>query len=200
MDMDKGEMRRRMRGRRRQVAPEVRTSASAGICARILGREDVRRAVAGGRTFAVYLASKHEIDLSVLIADLWRAGCTVAVPAWREGEYALVRYTPESRLVSGPMGIPEPDRDAALVPNAEVAVWIVPGLAFTSAGDRLGYGGGWYDRLLASAAPDAIRLGVAYPFQIVDGLPREPHDIALSGVVSASLAIPMAFLSFLLTR
>ena len=64
-------------------------------------------------------------------------------------------------------------------------VWIVPGLAFTRTGGRLGYGGGWYDRLLAGTDPSDILLGVAYPFQMVEELPSEPHDIRLTDVVVA---------------
>ena len=80
------------------------------------------------------------------------------------------------------MNILEP-AEAEIVKSSEVAVWIVPGLAFTIMGDRLGYGGGWYDRLLSGAAPDATVLGVAYPFQVVDSLPLEPHDIRVAAVV-----------------
>ena len=61
----------------------------------------------------------------------------------------------------------------------------MPGLAFTRTGARLGYGGGWYDRLLAAADPSAVLLGVAYPFQMVEDLPSEPHDIRLTDVVVA---------------
>ena len=64
-------------------------------------------------------------------------------------------------------------------------VWVVPGLAFTRKGARLGYGGGWYDRFLAAADPSAVLLGVAYPFQMVEELPSEPHDIRLTDVVVA---------------
>ena len=64
-------------------------------------------------------------------------------------------------------------------------VWLVPGLAFTRTGARLGYGGGWYDRLLAGADSSAVLLGVAYPFQMVEELPSEPHDIRLTAVVVA---------------
>jgi 5-formyltetrahydrofolate cyclo-ligase len=63
-------------------------------------------------------------------------------------------------------------------------VWIVPGLAFTKDGRRLGYGGGWYDRLLASARKDALRIGVAHEFQVLGDLPNEPHDILLNRVVT----------------
>ena len=62
-------------------------------------------------------------------------------------------------------------------------VWVVPGLAFTAKGARLGDGGGWYDRFLSAASPSAVSLGVAYPFQIVDDLPVEAHDKSLTDVV-----------------
>jgi 5-formyltetrahydrofolate cyclo-ligase len=64
----------------------------------------------------------------------------------------------------------------------------VLGLAFTRDGRRLGYGGGWYDRLLADAPRGAEMLGVAYSFQVVEDLPAEPHDITLTAVVDDSLA------------
>ena len=83
------------------------------------------------------------------------------------------------------MGIMEPV-DAEIVPAKEVYGWIVPGLAFTRDGRRLGYGGGWYDRLLADAPKDAVKLGVAHSFQIVEDLPTEPHDIRLAAVVDDS--------------
>ena len=184
--LDKTALRRMMRERRRQVPPERRAAISAAICERILERADVREAVAGRRTFAVYLASPEEIDLSTLVARLWDAGCNVAVPAWRNGGYVLVRYTPGSSLVCGPMNILEPPETLnELIPADEPSVWVVPGLAFSCDGARLGYGGGWYDRFLAEASPEAVTLGIAYRFQIADNLPQESHDITLTGVVSS---------------
>ena len=67
----------------------------------------------------------------------------------------------------------------------DVGVWIVPGLAFTRDGRRLGYGGGWYDRYLAMAAQDALAIGVAYPFQMLDDLPTDEHDRRVAHVVTA---------------
>ena len=105
--------------------------------------------------------------------------------------YALARLRRQhaeanGRLVfalrEGPHRILEPMDDDRVAP-AEVAVWIVPGLAFAADGRRLGYGGGWYDRFLSAAAPNAIALGVAYPFQLFADLPTEPHDCVLSEVV-----------------
>ena len=75
---------------------------------------------------------------------------------------------------------------AETVAAKEVSVWIVPGLAFTCDGRRIGYGGGWYDRFLSAASQGALKLGVAYSFQLVDSLPVEPHDVPLTAVISDS--------------
>ena len=183
----KRELRKRMKTRRREVSPDERSAYSAALCEHLLEREDVQLAIGAKGIFAVYLASKDEIDLSLLIERLWAAGCRVVVPAWRDGTYKLVAYSSETELFAGPMGILEPAPEGegtATVAEGDVAVWIVPGLAFSRSGARLGYGGGWYDRFLAKSDPSSISLGVAYPFQIVDDLPLEPHDLPLSDSVS----------------
>ena len=61
---------------------------------------------------------------------------------------------------------------------------IVPGLAFTRRGDRLGQGGGWYDRVLAGVRDDCVTIGVAFAPQLVDELPVEPHDRPVDLVVT----------------
>jgi 5-formyltetrahydrofolate cyclo-ligase len=63
-------------------------------------------------------------------------------------------------------------------------VVIVPGLAFTPAGDRLGQGGGWYDRFLSAVRPDCVSVGVCFVDQLVDSLPVEAHDVAVDHVVT----------------
>jgi 5-formyltetrahydrofolate cyclo-ligase len=63
-------------------------------------------------------------------------------------------------------------------------VVIVPGLAFTSNGDRLGQGGGWYDRFLSAVGPECVSIGVCFADQLVDVLPLEPHDVAVDHVVT----------------
>ena len=182
----KRELRKRMKTRRREVSPDERSAYSAALCEHLLEREDVQLAIGAKGIFAVYLASKDEIDLSLLIERLWAAGCRVVVPAWRDGTYKLVAYSSETELFAGPMGVLEPAPEGegtATVAEGDVAVWIVPGLAFSRSGARLGYGGGWYDRFLAKSSPSSTSLGVAYPFQIVDDLPLEPHDLPLGDVV-----------------
>ena len=183
--MTKSDIRNLMRTRRREVDPEEREEASAAICDAVWARADVQAAVAAKRPFAVYLANDDEIDLAPLVERLWAADVTVAVPYWHaeSGTYRLAIYTNASTLVEGFHGIMEPAETYDIAP-CDIGVWIVPGLAFTRDGRRIGYGGGWYDRYLAVAAPDAVALAVAYPFQILDDVPTDPNDRRVTDVVT----------------
>ena len=173
----KDEIRRTMRERRRALTPAERMASAAIICARIAAL-DCRSPI------AVYLASSQEIDLSPFIRRAFEKNVRVVAPRWNGETYelAVLKGLDEAHLRQGPMGILEPDEAEILSPQ-EVGMWLVPGLAFTRSGKRLGYGGGWYDRLLADTPKEAVKLGIAHAFQVVDDLPSEPHDILLSDVV-----------------
>ena len=180
--MEKREIRRAMRSTRRAVPPEEKSRHEAHIAQALLERGDVRAAIASRAPVCVYLATADEIDLAPFIAAVRSRGGRLAAPRWNGSSYSLSLL--EGPLREGPRSIPEPAEDNPVSP-AEISLWITPGLAFTASGDRLGYGGGWYDRFFAAAAPDAPRLGVAYPFQIVSALPAEPHDVPLTDVLAA---------------
>lgn len=182
----KTEIRNEMRHRRRSIDADDRASASAAVCARILARSDVQEALAAKKPFAVYLATQDELDVMPLVEALWAEDVTVAVPCWdaAHGVYVLGAYTNATTLAEGSHHIPEPV-EVNEIAAEDVGVWIVPGLAFTPQGARLGYGGGWFDRLLAKADAHALKLGVAYPFQMVDELPQEAYDRTLTAVVTA---------------
>lgn len=77
---------------------------------------------------------------------------------------------------------PSPTAPFPVEPSA-VDVVVVPGVAFTVDGRRLGQGGGWYDRFLAGVRSDALVVGVGFAAQIVDGIPVEPHDVTMDLVV-----------------
>ena len=181
MPSGKDEIRCEMRARRKALPAAERVDASAVICAK-LARLEI------GSPVAVYLASPDEIDICAYIERLLWYRCKVVAPRWNGETYelAFLKGLDARHLRRGPMGIMEPV-DAEIVPAKEVYGWIVPGLAFTRDGRRLGYGGGWYDRLLADAPKDAVKLGVAHSFQVVEDLPAEPHDIQLTAVVDDSL-------------
>lgn len=111
------------------------------------------------KKICVYDAFKDELDLREFI-DFCRAqGREVVFPEKRGREY----------FVEG---------------ASEVDLWICPGLAFSERGDRVGFGGGWYDRFLAKAKSGSRKLGVAYSFQIIPFVPSGSHDIKLDKVIS----------------
>ena len=193
--MTKGDLRQEMRARRRAVSANERAKASAAICAKLAARADADvflNPLETGSPVAVYLASRDEIDLRAYIEKLLRRGCKVVAPRWNGETYdlAVLKGLDAERLRRGPMGILEP-AEAEIVQPQDVFVWIVPGLAFTRDGRRLGYGGGWYDRFLAAAPKDAVKLGVAYSFQIVDDLPAEPHDIPLTAIIETPFQLKL---------
>ena len=181
-------VRRQMRTRRKALTPEERERAAQAICAKLRGDSAIAEAIDpfdGGGALAVYLASPDEIDLSDFILEMLKGGVKIVAPRWNGETYELakVKGLSDADLRRGPMNILEP-AEADIVKPADVEVWIIPGLAFTKDGKRLGYGGGWYDRLLASASKWAHKIGVAHEFQIVDDLPNEPHDIKMDAVVT----------------
>ncbi len=181
---DKAAVRGEMRVRRRAMDEAEKASADARVCAELLARVGATDGIV-----AVYLASSAEIDLTGFIREMLRRGRALAAPRWNGAAYdlAVLKGLDAAGLRAGPMNVSEP-KDADLVAPADVRAWIVPGLAFTADGRRLGYGGGWYDRLMADAAADALKLGVAYGFQIVPDLPAEPHDVPLTAVVCGKLS------------
>jgi 5-formyltetrahydrofolate cyclo-ligase len=97
------------------------------------------------------------------------------IPGEPETATLLVWCAATGRLVA----VPEADVDPSW-PD----VVIVPGLAFTAGGDRLGQGGGWYDRFLAGVRPDCTTIGVCFSEQVVDAIPTEGHDVVMDHVVT----------------
>ena len=187
---DKAALRREMKARRKELAADAKAAADAAICEKLMSRRDIGEAVdpsKGGSPLAVYLASSDEIDIDSFIERMLRAGVEVVAPRWNGETYVLARLKGlgAKNLRRGPMGIREPV-DADAVEPGKVFAWIVPGLAFTRGGRRLGYGGGWYDRFLSAAPEGAVKIGVAYSFQIVDDLPSDPHDIPVAEAIDDS--------------
>ena len=132
-----------------------------------------------------YLAIGHEVPTDGLIADALRRGKRVYVP--RAADRWFIRYEPTSVLRRDTAGVPQPDQGEALEPSERCGIVLVPLLAWTAGGDRLGRGGGWYDRVLPLLAMPSVGLG--YDFQERVHVPTEPSDVRLDYVVTESRRI-----------
>ena len=186
---DKTALRTRMREMRKRLSGESRDRSSGHVCEKLIQNAEISEATPpDGRAIAVYFASPSEIDLSGFIISSLKRNATIVAPRWNGETYELARVKSlsDGDLRTGPMNILEPAEDDILNPE-DVGVWIIPGLAFTRDGKRLGYGGGWYDRLLSRAAKNSLRIGVAHAFQIVDDIPCEPHDIRIDSIVTSDV-------------
>jgi len=121
-----------------------------------------------------------------------REGRRIAVPRVDRERRALVLHEigdVERDSVAGYVGVPEPRAALPVVHPGDIDWMLVPGVAFDARGRRLGYGGGFFDRLLPSIRADAPRIAGAFDVQIVDAVPEGPLDHRVDAI-----ATPSAFL------
>lgn len=143
----------------------------------------------------IYLAFRSETSTDTIIETALQAGKLVAAPQTRRAGQIMrtFRLTNLQDVTVGEWGMREP-RVVAEEPIAPEAfdLIVVPGLAFTLRGDRLGYGGGYYDRYLPLIRQDALSVGIGYEFQVIDRLPAEPFDRRVDWLVTPAGVIACA--------
>lgn len=137
-------------------------------------------------TVLYYASFLNEVDTLGLMENALDHGKVVALPrirvVGRRMSARVVRSMDD--LEPGPFGIKTPGSNCHEIDPSDLDLVLVPGLAFDHGGHRVGFGGGYYDRFLKSTSPDTITLGVAYGFQLVEGIPASRHDVALDYVVT----------------
>ena len=122
-----------------------------------------------------YLSYNQEIETRFIIERALSDGKTLAVPkVTGEGEMEFHLYDKDD-IALGYQGIPEPSGKTAVVAPTD-AVMLMPGLAFDKTGNRIGYGGGFYDRYLSRASSQIVTVELAYDFQILENLEVEEFD------------------------
>jgi 5-formyltetrahydrofolate cyclo-ligase len=176
----KAELRERLRALRR-VMPEAACAArTAALCERLIALPEFERA----RTVVGYAAYRKEASVERALQAAEDAGKTVGlVRVEPENALGVHRHRRGDALIENAYGILEPAEDAPRLDLAGVDLILVPALAVDARGHRIGYGQGYYDRLLPRV-PRAFKVAIAYDFQLLAETPNTRTDVALDCVVT----------------
>ncbi len=181
--MDKKTLRREYENRRQSLTATQRLEAGAKLLTNVQGLPEVQAA----KRLASFVSFRSEIATEALHQWLLDNGKKLALPKVFLDKRLMVFYWVDdlSTLVKGPYGIYEPDETRHPVASPEqFDVIFSPGLAFDQHGYRLGYGGGYYDKLFSTEGVDAARIGLAFAIQLTDRLVVEAYDQPLNLVVT----------------
>jgi len=140
---------------------------------------------------ALYCAIRNEVETRAIMEDALRRQKKVFCPKIRGDDPALfVRVFSIADLVAGPRGAAEPAGDVPLCDaDCQDLMVIVPGVLFDGLGNRLGRGGGWYDRALQRLGNRGVFVGLAYDCQVTDRLPAQAWDQKVHYVITESRVI-----------
>ncbi len=179
--MDKSALRAAVRAQIRELDEAERLASDRAIFENFTALPEY---LAAGTVFAYY-SVKGEAGTHEIIADALRRGKRVALPAvLGQGKMEFALLSPGRELSSGALyGIPEPDGGSERVEPRSGDIIIVPALCFDAEGFRLGQGGGYYDRWLASH-PDVFSAGLCRERFLAKHVPRLEHDMRVRCVVT----------------
>ena len=174
-------VRQEMLQKRKALSAEQRDHASQEILRRLYQEPAYRNA----KTVMAYVSMRDEVQLDPLLEDCLRKGKQLAIPLIvGKGEMEAVRVPSLETLVKGAYGIlTVREEERQLLSAEQIDCVIVPGAAFSRKGERLGLGGGYYDRFL-ERCPQAVRMALAFSFQLVEELPVESHDITVDWIIT----------------
>lgn len=176
--MDKAEVRKRMRELKRAVPIEEKLRRSDAVMRRVEALPAWQKA----HVALLYWSMADEVQTHAFVERCYRDK-VVLLPCVDGDELRLRQYTgPDCMTAGEQFGIGEPTGPEWIDLDA-VELIVVPGVAFDRQGNRMGRGRGFYDRLLKST-PRALKVGVAYDFQLLDAIPVEPHDVKMDCVIS----------------
>jgi 5-formyltetrahydrofolate cyclo-ligase len=179
----KSELRAAMRGVLDAMSDEQRRSASLAACARLSELEAVRAA----SVLMLYMPLTREVDLTSFAVGCFRAQKTVCLPQvdWKRKQMKAVEVGSfdDDIMQVDEHGVRSP-RDGRPVTPQSLDLVVVPGLAFDTAGRRLGRGAGFYDRFLCTLRRNAVKVGLAFDAQVAPTIPTLGHDCVMDVLVT----------------
>jgi 5-formyltetrahydrofolate cyclo-ligase len=180
---EKAELRKATLARRNALDVAIRARNSQVITQRILALP----AYAEAKVVAAYASFGSEYDTSALLARVLADGKQLLLPRMDRASRTLAMHDVadlEKDLVAGVWGIREPAPSRPVRSLSILDFLLVPGVAFTATGARLGYGAGYYDRLMGSIDTRVPRIAAAFELQMVNVLPESTHDQRVRAVIT----------------
>lgn len=180
--MDKKELRSYIREQKRHFTPQQLGEMSLGIMSSLLSHSQIQKA----DSVLMYHSLPDEVDTHSALDKLLAMGKKVLLPkVVSDAEMTIHEYTgKESLQPSEPYGILEPTTPELSIINCQLSIAVVPGMAFDRQGHRLGRGKGYYDRFL-SQIPNIYKIGVCFPFQMLESIPSESTDVVMDEVITS---------------
>jgi 5-formyltetrahydrofolate cyclo-ligase len=180
---NKNQLRERILKLLKEQHSERRFAKSVDICHKLFLLDEIQNA----RTIMFYASFDGEVDTFEMMKQARQLGKKIALPKIvRDRNMLLPALVPLlDKLENGPFGIKQPPLDAPAVALDDLDAVVVPGVAFDRHSNRLGRGGGYYDRFMQSLPSHVPTIGLAFDFQIVEQIPSlEAHDRPVSVVLA----------------
>jgi 5-formyltetrahydrofolate cyclo-ligase len=172
-------LRREVLAARDAMPEEERRAHGRAIADRVLGLPEL----GGARTVMAFWSFGSEVDTAPLLEALGERDLAVALPRIEGTEVVPVAYRPGDEVRQTSFGAFEPAGGRVLSP-VEIDLVLVPGVAFDRRGGRVGYGGGFYDRLLPHLRPGIPAIAIAFGLQVVDEVPAGGVDRGVDAIVT----------------
>ncbi len=185
----KSVIRKKLLEERNQLNKQWILSQSQAVAAQLRTLNLLKRS----KNILVYLSKEQEVQTEAVIKDLFEMGKCLFVPV-------VDKNSPDLKISQlsgldiefqlGPFGIREPvEKFLNFVPSTKIDTVILPGVAFDLFGTRIGFGKGYFDRLLSEISENILKIALAYDFQILPKIPRTREDIPINIIVTESRTI-----------
>lgn len=185
--MLKSEIRKQILSARKAMSQDEVESKSAQILSRLMTSPLLEQA----EVILCYMDFRNEVQTAAIIEYLWSLDKIVALPRVnpQTNQLDLYRVDGFRDMVTGSLGIMEPDTSLPQLFPEDIDLVLAPGVAFDLNGGRMGYGGGFYDRLIPTLRPDCQVIALAFEQQVVENLPSESHDQSIHGILTENRLI-----------
>jgi len=190
MQTEKAQLRKFLRQQRRSLSASEVTEKSRLVFARLQAFAPFHQA----RTLVLYNADENEVVTEAIWHEAMRQGKMVYYPCITadRADLEFVRRAPGDQLITGTFGILIPPGDELLVSLCATDIVLTPGVGFDQHGHRLGRGKGYYDRAFRSVLAGALRVALAYEFQVVIQIPASSADEPVHYIMTESRMIDCA--------